>query len=344
MSNNEKINTNSVKLFVKKSVNSTRTGVEVISANYKKNKHYFLPVLNGLIGDKFPENKSNLSIKMAFRQDGQDSKVDDILNWTDFTDKIDIYIFMHGLMDDETTWFISGDKMGYGDLLSSQLDITPLYVRYNTGLHISDNGKKLNNLVDDLFEKYKDKIKSLNFIGHSMGALIVRSAMYYANRNRKAWINSVNNVVLLGAPNEGTNFERFGHLTTIILKNIFSFHTKLIAKIIDERSSGIKDLRWGFIVEDDWKNPDKASLIPKKTFVPPYKNVKYFIVAGTIANDSNSFIGTYFGDGLVTPGSAKGVGFETANRNITFKIFSEKGHVKLVNDEDVYQFILKSIS
>ena len=63
-------------------------------------------------------------------------------------------IFVHGLGCTEVGLGAFSRRNSHGDrntnfgtLLASDLGYTPLYVRYNTGLHVSENGRKLAELV-----------------------------------------------------------------------------------------------------------------------------------------------------------------------------------------------------
>jgi len=64
-------------------------------------------------------------------------------------------------------------------MLARTTGVTPLYLRYNSGLHISQNGRALAALLDRLIEQHPG-IDRLTLVGHSMGALIARSAGHYA--------------------------------------------------------------------------------------------------------------------------------------------------------------------
>ena len=89
-----------------------------------------LGALNGLLGDKLEEP---LAIPMAVRRVGEPA-----------TPRI--AVFLHGLGETEYAW----GARTYGDRLQEDLGITPVFVRYNTGRHISENGASLAALLDDV--------------------------------------------------------------------------------------------------------------------------------------------------------------------------------------------------
>ncbi|MCB1179979.1 MAG: alpha/beta hydrolase [Leptospiraceae bacterium] len=336
---------------LKKAADTTGTGLKYVFDKGNEHKHYLVPAWNGLFGDKLAELKDKRAIQMNFRRKGEDVPVKD-LNLIDELKKHNgtLILFIHGLMADEVLWEEpSVGKLGYAPRLARDLNAVSLCVRYNTGMHISQNGRAISNLFQELVDTYGKDIKDLIIVAHSMGGLVTRSSGYYATLQNQNWIKKLSRVVLIGVPNDGSFLEKFGHLTTFVLKNIWNFHTKLIAKIADERSNGIKDLRWGFMVDEDWQDKKADALINvKKTDVAPLPNVKYYIVTGTLSENPESIVSSYFGDGLVGHGSASGKMFygikESEENNLEFKPFPETNHVALLTDDSVYDYILSVLN
>ena len=68
-------------------------------------------------------------------------------------------VFIHGLCETEQAWWPSQRKQhrhgafNFGDHLA-EIGFTPVYLRYNSGLHISDNGARLSTLLDELVEAW----------------------------------------------------------------------------------------------------------------------------------------------------------------------------------------------
>lgn len=67
------------------------------------------------------------------------------------------------------------------------LGCTPIYLHYNTGLHISTNGRDFALLMEVLLHEWPHPIEQLTVLGHSMGGLVARSACHYASLARHAW-------------------------------------------------------------------------------------------------------------------------------------------------------------
>ncbi len=115
----------------------------------------YLPILNGLVGDSLAAAKDPWAISLSFRQKGKDVSVSELQG--DLRGR-DTLVFVHGLMANERIWkhFAGLEK-----------DFAVVYVRYNTGLHISENGEAFSKLLHAFQERFHPK--SLCLLGHSMG-------------------------------------------------------------------------------------------------------------------------------------------------------------------------------
>src|SRR4051794_18251686 len=82
-----------------------------------------IAALNGLFGDRLEAEGSPLAIPMQVRRVGE-------------TTTPHLVVLVHGLGETEYAW----GSPGYGDLLD---DVTPVFVRFNSGRHISENGASL---------------------------------------------------------------------------------------------------------------------------------------------------------------------------------------------------------
>ena len=106
---------------------------------------YSVSILNGVIGDRL--QNTPLSIEMNFYINNapivlEKENIATIYKDSNIALTSKLCILIHGITDNERTWTMP-DSSDYGRLLAQDFGYTPFYVRYNTGLHISDNGKLL---------------------------------------------------------------------------------------------------------------------------------------------------------------------------------------------------------
>lgn len=320
------------KNFVKLMQDGAGRSWESIQSLAELNPRY-LSVLNGVLGDTLAERKSRLAIPMSLIGDSRGRK---------------LCILVHGLCDSEETWRFPDDpSMSYGSLLQRDFGYTPLYLRYNTGLHISVNGRALAKLMSEMEESSPGAIQELVFIGHSMGGLVVRSACHYGQEAGANWARRVKKVFFLGSPHLGTDFERLGNLTSVILGMIPNPVTWGLANLGNRRSAGIKDLRFGYIVDEDWKDQDPDALWrDNRHSVPLLENAEHYLIGGSVAKEAENFFTRYFGDGLVASHSASGTS-RRKKKSIpfpegAFQLVKGVSHSSLARHPKVYELIKKS--
>ncbi len=289
-----------------------------------------LAILNGVVGDSLAELGSEWAIEMELLGKVVGGR---------------FCILVHGLCDSETTWeYANEPSKNYGSQLQQDLGYTPLYVRYNSGLHISTNGQLLVQLIDELYQNATEPIEEIIFIGHSMGGLVVRSACYYAEKNNAPWIKAVKKIFLLGTPHHGNDYEKLGNLTSTILKLVPNLVTFGLAKLGNKRSAGIKDLRFSYLLDEDWEGHDADALWKDNRHpVPLLEGAEYYIIAGSLAKESDNIFTQYFGDGLISSMGATGRSFKKS-KDINFleehcKTIKGVSHVGLSRSRRVYSQI-----
>src|SRR5688500_11092972 len=119
-------------------VESTRRGRRIVSA------------VNGLIGDELRMLDDPQAIVMAVRKDGADVPATGWQLAEAFRGGTShLVVFMHGLCEDDESWSLGERVRGstYASRLRADTDGTPVMIRYNTGLHVSENGKHLDVLL-----------------------------------------------------------------------------------------------------------------------------------------------------------------------------------------------------
>lgn len=257
--------------------------------------------LNGLIGDHLVAKENPLAIKMSLRKNGK------IWDKQELSEAIiqangKIAIMVHGLCLNDLQW--NRHNHDHGAALYSDFGILPIYLHYNSGLHISENGQKFSNLLES-FIQFSPIPVSMQIITHSMGGLVARSASYYGEKFDCEWVSSLRKLVFLGTPHNGSLLEKGGNWVHEMLgKKAFS---KPLSKLANVRSSAITDLRYGYLIDEDWKGQDRFEhSIDNRSPVPLPKNVECYAIATTTYKKSVKLGDHVIGDGLVTINSALG--------------------------------------
>jgi PGAP1-like protein len=285
-----------------------------------------LGALNGAIGDALAQEGSELALSMSFRHGGREVGPAD---HEDATSKI--AIFVHGLCETDEAWHLFGPS--YGSRLREDLAYSPLYLRYNTGLRISDNGRRLSELLEEVVGDWPAPVEEIVLVGHSMGGLVARSACHYGQEADSSWARRVRHVFCLGSPHLGAPLEKAANLTGYALSRLPE--TRPLAKLVNGRSVGIKDLRFGSCVEDDWCDCDPDEFLKDRcNEVPFLQCATYYFVGATLGQDPNALVG----DLLVRFPSASGRG---RRRQVPFDMdngvhLGGLNHFQLLNHPAVY--------
>uniref|UniRef100_A0A7S3P9Q0 GPI inositol-deacylase n=1 Tax=Amphora coffeiformis TaxID=265554 RepID=A0A7S3P9Q0_9STRA len=296
-------------------------------------------ILNGIVGDYLDGTGNELATEMALYQN-------DGLQVQRFSTNKSLCILVHGLVDDESVWL--KDDVNYGENMRRDLELVPLYLRYNSGLHVSTNGKKLNSLLQSLSSP-GSPAREIVFLCHSMGGLVVRSACSYGLEQDAVWTKRVSHVIFLGTPHQGSYWEKAGNILTNSLDFIPRPYMKLAAQVGNLRSDGIKDLRYGYVRDEDWNNGDQDALLNNtKTKSNLLSWASYHVVTGTITKNPNNFLSQMFGDALVHKLSAQGHS-ENDDHHLPFVDedfceFPGIHHQKLTSDISIYEKIREWIS
>lgn len=156
--------------------------------------------LNGVCGDHLEATGNTLATPMTLRFEGQALTLEPrALQAALPTASGHIVVLVHGLSLSELSWSRKGQP-SIGDRLRDDLGYTPLYLRYNTGRHISTNGQQFTRMLQALCSSWPVPVESVSLIGHSMGGLVIRSACWYARHNDADWLQHLRRVVCLGTP------------------------------------------------------------------------------------------------------------------------------------------------
>ncbi len=260
-----------------------------------------IATLNGVLGDHMAARNNPLATEMQFRQDGKrldQAALVDLLARSNGR----IVIMVHGSCKTDLQWGEYGHD--HGKALQRDLDMTPLYLLYNSGLHTSENGRDLSDLLESLVNLASMPLQ-LFIVAHSMGGLVTRSACHYAQNSGQTWLSQLQKIVFLGTPHHGALLERGGNWVDTLLT--ISPYSAPFARLGKLRSSGVTDLRYGNIVDEDWQGQDRFSMVgDRRVAVPLPAHVACFTIAASLAQASGKFADHVIGDGLVTVNSALG--------------------------------------
>jgi len=285
-------------------------------------------VANGVCGDYLSRSENPLAIDMSLRYRGRRVDLRDptsvVEQHGDATPvRKKLLVLVHGLCMNDRQW--DRDGHDHGAALADDLGYLPLYLRYNSGLQISSNGRALAELLEALIGNWSLPVEDLTIIGHSMGGLVARSACHHGRTAGHAWPKYLRKLVFLGTPHHGAPLERVGHGLDFVMD--LSPYAMPLTRISRARSAGITDLRHG-------------TISTAQHAVPLPSGVKCYAAAAVRAAKRSILGERLVGDGLVPLDSALG-----RHRDATRELAIPKNrqwvgygmrHVELLNHPEVY--------
>jgi len=293
--------------------------------------------LNGVLGDRLQATGNPLALSMALRQAGatlSPTPADLAAHWPQAGSHL--LLFVHGLCMNDTQWRRNGHD--HGDVMARALGATPVYLRYNSGLHVSINGRELAQQLEQLVTAWPVPLVRISIVGHSMGGLVARSALSVGQQKGQRWPELLRELVFLGTPHHGAPLERAGHgADWLLASNPFTAPFARLGKI---RSAGITDLRHGHVLDADWQGRDRfGSSEDHRVPLPLPEGVACFTVAATLAGKRGLLADRLTGDGLVPLNSALGhhddparqLNFPKARQHIVYRT----GHLDLLSSDQV---------
>jgi pimeloyl-ACP methyl ester carboxylesterase len=297
-----------------------------------------IAAVTGLRGDVLEAEGSPLCQPMAVRVQGEPVPLEPDSLAEAFPEATPrLVVFVHGLMTTEFSWEIGG-RESYGPRLARELGCTPVYVRYNSGRHISENGRSLSELMEELVAAWPVDIEQVALVGHSMGGLVARSACCHATDEDADWARLVTHSVSLGTPHMGAPLEQAVHVLSAGLARLPE--TRPFANFLRRRSGGIRDLRQGSLVDEDWRHCDPDALRGAACAeVPLLEGATHCFVSAAITRSERHPLGRLLGDTLVLVPSASG---RSRTRRIPFEDefgmhLGGANHFVLLNHPAVYE-------
>ncbi len=309
-----------------------------------------LGVVNGVVGDHLHHSGNGLDLGMSFRVgDSYVTPTSEALRQALPNPSSKVALFVHGLAATEWSWCLSAETyhgeadVCFGKLLARDLGYTPVWLRYNSGRHVSENGRLLATELERFLLAYPATVTELVIIGHSMGGLLSRSACHYGTLAGLRWPTLVRHVFCLGSPHRGAPLEKLGNVLTHVLGAIALPATRIPARILAGRSAGIKDLRHGALLDEDWLDRDPDALRSEgQQEVPLLAHVCYHFVSATVTQDPDHPVGRIVGDLLVRVPSSQGPVTHTSHFAVETLRFGGIMHHQLQNHRSVYEVIRRA--
>jgi pimeloyl-ACP methyl ester carboxylesterase len=295
-------------------------------------------LLNGVIGDYLEKNDNPLNIIMQIRYEGKSIPINSKSlekAYPNINGKI--LLMVHGSCKNDIQW--TRKEHNHGIVLAKELYKTPVYLNYNSGRHISTNGKDLDKLLEDLVQQWPVPLIEIVIIAHSMGGLVSRSALHYGQQQGKTWPKHLKKIVFLGTPHHGAPLEQAGNYLDVVLEAIP--YSKPFARLGKIRSAGVTDLRYGNLLDEDWQDNDRFKMqgdLRKNISLP--EEVECFSIAGSIGKETDSVSSQMAGDKMVGIKSALGQ-HKSPAKNLKFKkentwIAYESAHIDLLSKPQIY--------
>jgi hypothetical protein len=315
---------------------ATRPGAEPVLPSPEREA--VLAALNGVLGDHLARTANPLAIRMALRAGGRALPLHREALATALPQAGDrLLVLIHGLCMNDLQWRRGGHD--HGEALAAALGFTPVYLHYNTGLHVSTNGRALAGQLEQLLDQWPHPLARFAIVAHSMGGLLARSALHYGRAAGHHWPDRLDDLACLGTPHHGAPLERAGQGVDMLLSA--TPYAGPFGRLAKLRSAGITDLRHGNLIDEDWVGGDRFdSATDRRQAVPLPAGPRCHAIAGTMAQQGG-LKDKLLGDGLVPVASALGK-HRLARRTLKFlpedqRVFEQTNHMQLLSSAAVFE-------
>ncbi len=302
-----------------------------------------LAAVSGLVGDDMAARRNPLTTRLGFYHDNRRVELRSATLAAAYPDAGPrLAIFVHGLCCTEHAWSLYRDEQpadaaDYGARFAA-LGYTPLFLRYNSGLHISQNGRLFARALDRLLAAWPVAVEDIVLVGHSMGGLVARAAAHSGAQRAAPWTAKVSRVFCIGSPHLGAPLEQVVNRGVARLQRYRL--SQPLARILGIRSAGIKDLRQGATHDTDWRGRDLDALGPApRATIARIANARYHFLGSTLGNATGDRLARTIGDGLVDLPSATARELADADSATLTRVH----HVRLINHPLVWRWIASQL-
>ncbi|ASK35683.1 hypothetical protein CEK62_15480 [Alcanivorax sp. N3-2A] len=271
-------------------------------------------IVNGVFGQLLAQQHSRYALPMTLLPAQATAGEHDTL-----------ILFIHGLCMNESCWNHPA-QAEFVRWAEPALNARVHTVRYNTGLHISDNGLALADLLNQ-----RPLPARLILVGHSMGGLVARSALHQGRQRGDAWVQRLSELACLGSPHQGAVLEKLGNRANRLLG--VTPYSRPLMRLANLRSDGIRDLRFGYVIREQWHQRPLDEPRPYGK-VPLDATVRQLFLAGSISEQGEP---SPRGDWLVRVDSGLARRLYGEAPNLTRRLFYRMGHMAMLEDPRTYQ-------
>lgn len=274
-------------------------------------------VLNGVAGDRLARMGHPSALRMrlvaprpARRAAGESSSGD--------------VLFVHGLCMHDGHWSRDDADEDFGKRLRAEHGLAPMYLRYNSGLPIAENGRRLAMLLARRERSVRRASGPLNVVAHSLGGLVFRSAVSWAVSEGFAWPQRLRHAVFLGTPHEGAPLERAGRvLESLLAVSRYSAPWAAVGRL---RSVAIRQL--GDSEVGDWPSG--------------LAHARLHAIAACQSRRGPRRVHEHWGDGLVPVASALASSMLESTLPLSGRhVVDRLGHLALIHDARVADHLVR---
>jgi pimeloyl-ACP methyl ester carboxylesterase len=300
---------------------------------------FVVGALNGVVGDILADRGSTLAMTTQFRRVGKPIETRQLERATG-----KLLILVHGSSATDRCWSRKGQHFGEALERVEALGLTWVALRYNSGRHVSTNGREFAHALEHLVTTWPARVTEVTIVAHSMGGLVTRSACQIAEDEGLPWRRVLRAIVFLGTPHQGAPLERVGNVLGAGLG--LSRYSAPLTALAHIRSAGVTDLRFGLTRDDEWQGVDRFAVEtdPRKAAALP-PDTACFAIAASISQEGSP---TPLGDGLVPIASALGR-HERPELSLAFdpshqRVLSTLHHQDLLSDSRVLEQLVTWLS
>lgn len=320
---------------------------ERLSIHDGPNAHYALAASLGVRGDHLADLAPTIVPALQIRAHGARVEPTSEALATAYPEATGtIVVFLHGLCQTEEGWRLGAKgRPTYAERLATDLGVTSVLVRYNSGLRVSDNGAALGALLEELVAEWPVPVKNIVLVGYSMGGLVVHSALAEAAVSDvpAPWLALVSDTITIGTPHHGAPMARGASRSA---QRWALTRGQWVSDFLGLRSVGIRDLDHGNLVRADWEGarPDDQSDRRTHPEPPPgHDHIRHHAIVGVLHGRLSERVGD-----LIVPGHSAGHADTDASRsrygNDRLAVVHGMTHISLLTSDEVHGHLHRWVS